>query len=83
VISGAGEGAWPLAVSSQEFATGCPILGMAAARAWIADSRELLELSLIALKNMQNLRICYASMLLDFRGSAVLRCRGVLKSAES
>jgi hypothetical protein len=48
-----------------------------------ADSREPQELRLIALKNMQNLRICHAPMLLDFGGPAVLGCHRVLKSAES
>jgi len=48
-----------------------------------ADSREPEKLSLIALKNMQNLRICHALMLLAFGGAAVLGWRGVLKSAES
>jgi hypothetical protein len=32
---------------------------------------------------MQNLRICYALMLLAFGRVAVLGCRRVLKSAES
>src|SRR6266545_3855041 len=36
------------------------------------DSREPQELRLIALKNMRNLRICHASMLLAFGGPAVL-----------
>jgi hypothetical protein len=40
-------------------------------------------LPLIALKNMQNLRICHAPMLLAFGRPAVLGCRRVLKSAES
>jgi hypothetical protein len=31
-----------------------------------ADSREPQELPLIVLKNMQNLRVCHASMLLAF-----------------
>jgi len=48
-----------------------------------ADSREPKNFSLIALKNMQNLRICHVPKLLDFGGSAVLGCHRVLKSAES
>jgi len=47
------------------------------------DSREPQELRLIALKNMRNLRICHASMLLAFGRPAVLGCHRVLKSAES
>ena len=46
------------------------------------DSREPQELRLIALKNMRNLRVCHASMLLAFWGPAVLACHRVLKSAE-
>ena len=33
----------------------------------------------MALKSLQNLRICHASILLDFGSRAVLDCRGVLK----
>jgi hypothetical protein len=47
------------------------------------DSREPTELRLIALKNMRNLRVCHALMLLAFGRPGVLGCRRVLKSAES
>jgi hypothetical protein len=63
--------------------TGCPILGMPAFHGGHPDSREPAELRLIALKNMRNLRICHALMLLAFERVAVLGCRRVLKSAES
>ncbi|KRR21740.1 hypothetical protein CQ13_06740 [Bradyrhizobium retamae] len=48
-----------------------------------ADNREPPGLAFIALKNMQNLRICHASMPLAFGRWPVLGCRRVLKSAES
>ena len=48
-----------------------------------ADFREPPKRRFIALKNLQNSRVCHVLMLLAFAAAGVLGCRRVLKSAEA